>query len=368
MNSWLILLGAVAIAAPPEEAPFTVASSKPLPALTERFQRTEGWTGGDGASSIRLGPRRTLWLFADSFVGAIEDGRRVRTRMVNNAAAWQMFSEDKAPLRFFLGTSAKEPAALLRPPQADAWYWPGDGALVGDQLYLFCKLVRKAEGAPGFGFDWFGNELLQISNPQDEPTTWKIQRARLPGGAEAPRLGAACLLEGDYLYAYGLFPAAACKPLEAPLALARIHRDKLAAHDAKDWRYWCRGAKGNQWSEQPNDLVPLFRDAAPEMTVHQVRGIEGYVATYTSVGLGRDIVIRHAPRPEGPWSKPVRVYRCPEVEDKLLLYGAKAHVELAELDGQLIITYCRNIGSLAEDVRRPDIYFPQGVEVRLRAR
>ena len=63
-------------------------------------------------------------------------------------------------------------------------------------------------------------------------------------------------------------------------------------------------------------------------------------------------------RPEGPWSKPLIVYKCPETDKKIFQYGAKAHPELATRDGQLIATYCRNIGSLADHMARPEDLLP----------
>ena len=251
------------LAAEPEPFGFDVTAARPAPALTQRFQQTEGWTGGDVATSIPLGKDRTLWLFGDSFIGKIDAGKRVDARMINNAFAWESLKEEKEPLRFFWDQSGKGPAAALRPEGKDLWYWPGDGALVENKLYLFCKVVRrKAEGEPGFEFDWFANELLRIDNPQEKPTQWKVERCRLPEGKEMPRLGSACFLDGGHLYVYGLFPTSACKPLHQPLAVARIATDKLAALDMKGWRYWCRSADGPRWSERPDDLMPLFNDGA----------------------------------------------------------------------------------------------------------
>src|SRR5207302_6022312 len=121
----------------------------------------------------------------------------------------------------------------------------------------------------------------------------------------------------------------------------RIHRHKLAMLDMKAWEYWCHGVREGQWSERPVEQVPLFRDAAPEMTVSRVRGLDGLVATYIPLGLGRDIMMRHARHPQGPWSQPVRAYCCPDAGG-VFTYAAKAHPELSMRDGQLVITYCRN--------------------------
>ena len=143
------------------------------------------------------------------------------------------------------------------------------------------------------------------------------RRGRTACGSVAPAcwMGIICMFTG-------LFPSAACTPLDKPLALARIHRKKLAALDNTAWEYWCKGPKGERWADSLEDPVPLFRDAAPEMTVSRIRGIEGLVATYTSVGLSKDILVRHAAKPEGPWSQPLHVYRCPDAGRKgLLLWG-----------------------------------------------
>ncbi len=342
----------------PDPGGLELVEARPLPSLTKRFALTDGWTGGDGAQSIQLSKDRTLWLFADTWIGKIEDGKRVKSRMVNNTFAWQSLNKPDEPLRFFWAKNA-----ILTPTEKNTWYWPGDGGIVDGRLYLFCKLVRRRDkGELGFQFDWFHNELLQIANPLDEPTAWKVECYRLSDDAEQPRLGVAAVLEGDYLYEYGLFPEKQSKPFNSPVGVARIAKRKLAKMDRGDWEYWCAGG----WSNSPAKLVALFRDAPAEFTVTKVRGIPGFVATYTQFGLGGNVAVRHAMRPEGPWSKPLIVYKCPETDKKIFQYGAKAHPELAERDGQLIVTYCRNIGSLAEHVKRPEIYFPQGVEVQMR--
>jgi hypothetical protein len=356
------------IAVPPEGS-LQVESAQPLPALTARFQNHDGWTGGDGAQSIPLGPDRTLWLFGDTWIGCIDNGRRAASTMVNNSAAWQDLRDDRAPLRFFWGRGEDgKPAALLRPDSPGAWYWPGDGAVIHGRLYLFCKVLRRKEDAPpGFQFDWVGNDLLRIDDPQAEPDRWRPVRLPMPESPDAPRLGVACVVDGEFLYAYGLLPAKAVKPLQNPVLLARTPTAGLAAGTGPAWDYWSRGPSGQGWSARAAEAVTLFPDGAAEFTVSRVRGIPGLVATYTPLGLGGDVAVRHAPRPEGPWGPALKIYRCPEAGQRLLLYAAKAHPELATADSQLVITYCRNVGDLAEHVRRPDIYFPQAVEVRLRA-
>jgi len=51
------------------------------------FTQKEGWTGGDVAASFILPGNRALWVFGDSFIGEVENGRRVNSTLVNNAIA-----------------------------------------------------------------------------------------------------------------------------------------------------------------------------------------------------------------------------------------------------------------------------------------
>jgi hypothetical protein len=352
--------------------PLEVESARPLASLNASFQQTSGWTGGDGAYSTRLGQERILWLFADSYIGKIADGRRVEMQFINNAFAWQPGDAAK-PWRFFWREQGERAGAVLAPSEPSAWYWPADAVLIQDRLLMFCKKVRRqAGGPPGLQFEWFGNDLLVIDNPQDEPTRWKFVRWPLPNSAREPRWGGACLVEGDHLYVYGLFPAQACGGLNQPLALARVALDRLQQRDASGWEYWSQEAGGAKWSPKLTECAKLFSDAAPELSVGRVPGVEGYIATYTALGLSPSIMLRHAAHPAGPWSDPVRVYHCPEADaptargTQLMVYGAKAHTELSRQPGQLILTYSRNAGSLSEDARSPEIYFPQAVEVRLK--
>jgi hypothetical protein len=357
MHTMLLALASI-VGAPPA-APFEVISAKPLPEFSARFVRTDGWTGSDGAYSIPLGPKRTLWLFGDTWIGRVENGKRVKPRMINNSAAWQELGNAPEPMRFFWDESRETPGAILRPQDEKTWHWPGDGAMVDGKLYLFVHVLRHQEkGAPGFQFDWFADELWQIANPEAEPTNWRVERGRLP---DAMHWGNACYFDGEYLNAYGSMLVA--RPLEAPLGLARIHRNHLAKFDPTKWAY---RVEGGRWSENPKGLDPVVRDGASELSVQKLRGIDGLVMVNIPLGLGSEIAVRQAAKPEGPWSAPIIAYRVPKQEDKVYVYAGKGHSELATKDGQMIITYCRNIGELREHISRPALYAPQVVEIMLK--
>jgi hypothetical protein len=356
--SFCIVLSCPARSAEPCDR-LELLSSRPVPELTAKFHQDSGWTGSDGAYSIHLAGGKTLWLFGDTYIGTIQGGKRLNPHFINNSAALQSLGDEEAPLRFYWGEEGGKPRALLVPPEKECWLWPGDGAFIDGSLYLFYKLIsRLPEGREGFNFDWTGDRLYKISNPLDVQA-WK-HRSVLLSRKGGPHLGTACLVDDGYLYIYGLERSGSAS--ERKTIVARIPCRDLPVLGLENLEYWSREGT---WSKEPSPLGTLFDTGATEMSVCRVPGIDGFIATYTPGGLGPLIAVRHAPSPEGPWSPPLTVYHCPEGASKLFVYGAKAHPEFSREKGRLIITYCRNAGSLEEDCLHPEIYVPQAIEIKL---
>jgi len=320
-----------------------VESVTPLPSLESCFARTEGWTGADGAHSVRVRRGLVLWLFGDTFVGRVVDGRRVDTTMPRNTVAFQ----HPSGFRFFTDQA-------LSPASKGEWYWPGDACTVRGRLYLFLMRCREVPGGPpGFGFEVVGHDLVRVDDPAVEPSRWKIRRVAVPGPI---LLGAACVVAGDWLYAYGLKPGA-----DRSLYVARIRLEELERLEMTAWTLWT----ADGWGRGRGDPTPLFPDGATEMSVSRVRGLNGFFAVYTRNGLGGDVLLRQAESPEGPWSEPLLLLRAPEAAQGLLVYGARAHPEQASAPRELVVTYNCNVADFDEHFRRPDIYRPRAVRVLL---
>src|SRR5580704_7869805 len=94
--------------------PPVVKSAVPAPDLDALFYRTDGWIGGDGAYSVALSPRRTLWLFSDTWVGKIRDGRRTDATIVNNTVGVQAGPGGRVTYTIARGPDGK-PVALIVP-------------------------------------------------------------------------------------------------------------------------------------------------------------------------------------------------------------------------------------------------------------
>jgi hypothetical protein len=370
VTSWLSAAGAA------ESDPKIQA--EPYPSITNLFQNKRGWVGADSAYSIPLGNGTTLWTFGDTWIGAIENGRRVGCKMINNSAAVQKLGKNSGSITFSWADK-KDPASLWAPSQNDgSYYWPADGAVVDGKLYMFLHKIKPNNSKPDlFKFDTVCDALMTVENPRAEPANWRHTIKDLGNNAEELFVGTACVADGDYLYVLCSYPKIRSGTDAHPQVLARVQKKELDEFNFSKLEYFChekssganeKGAESNDsskiWRKELKEPVVLFPDGAPELTVTRVPGIDGFVAVYMPP-LSRDIMIRRATKPEGPWGERQKIYTCPEAND-IMVYSAKAHEELATQPGELVLTYCRNSDDKSH-VEKPEIYFPQGLRFKIQA-
>jgi hypothetical protein len=292
----------------------------PYPELTKQFQRSHGWTGGDGAYTVPLNEHSTVWLFGDTFID--------NKTMINNSIATQNLRTKK--IEFFWKTLKGKPASIFPCPAKDQYYWPLDGATIGGKLYLFMRRVHTLANKPGpFNFEVKGVDLLVVDNPLSPPTSWrsKILHTR----SADHEYGLACLVHGGYLYAY-----------DQALGYARVPTNELTNPSA--WEFHPATAK----------------NIAPEFTVKRV-GNE-LICIWLDF-MTRKIMLSRAEKPEGPWSAGIPLYTCKEPKDQLV-YSAKHHPELSQPDSW-VITYCRNLADATKLQKMRQIYRPAALFVDL---
>jgi hypothetical protein len=363
-----------------------IADAKPYPELTNLFQNKRGWVGADSAYSIPLGNGKTLWTFGDTWIGAIENGRRVNCRMINNSAAVQDFKQKNVPLTFHWAkghsgsftekSSAKstspkdgEPKSLWLSAQQDgSYYWPAGGIICGDELYMFLHKIKPNKNKDTlFQFDTVCDAFLQVENPTDPPEEWRHTIKDLGNNAEQLFMATACFSGDKYLYILCSYPKIKSGLNVHPQILARFPKAKLDNFEFEKLEYFCKDPVlgSSQWETELKEAVVIFHDGAPELTVTRVPGVEGIFAVYMPP-LSRNIMIRHAASIEGPWSAPQLVYTCPDSKE-IMVYSVKAHEELATEPGELILTYCRNSDERSH-IEKPEIYFPQGLRAFIRKR
>jgi len=359
----LVVWAAAARAAEPP----AVVKAEPLPAWDAKFRRTDGWIGGDGAYSVPISPTRNLWLFSDTWIGKVRNGKRTDLAMVNNTVGVQDGRGSDAKLTFVVRRDADgKPQSLITPADGRGWFWPFAATHHRGKLYLFLAQMEKADGPPAFGFQAIVQSLGVVSNPDADPTAWTITQHKLPWVEFAAdrklNFGSAVLTAGDHLYVYGyeetprkgFFPA-------RRMVLARVPVGQV--DDLKAWRFLTAGG----WKAEPKDLKPLADDLAVEYSVTHLPGLKRYAAVYTELGMSDRIMARFAESPEGPWSKPVLLHRCPEMgrDKKVFSYAAKAHPHLAD-GNELVISYVVNAFELARVINDATLYWPTFVRVTLK--
>jgi hypothetical protein len=351
----LIILCLAACQTPPR---FNV---EPLPRYEALFQRTSGWTGGDGAYSTLLSEDRFLWLFGDTFVGEVQDGGRSNARLVSNTIAVQAGrSPEEASFAFFYRTSAEGlPSAFLEPADGRGWLWPYHGVRTPDGLYLFLLQIERSDTKSAFGFRLVATWLGQVGNPDDPPERWRLTQRKLPWGTERRLFGSSVIQLAGFCYIFGAVDETAGGFTAKHMIVARAPVEKLG--DFAAWRFFAEG----DWVADADRAGRVCENVAGEFSVSFQPGLNRYVLVYTEGGMSEHILIRTSSQPQGPWSGPARVYRCPEMswDSRIFCYAAKAHPELAQGAGDMIVTYVANatdFGLLESDAR---LYRPRFLRI-----
>jgi hypothetical protein len=339
---------------------------KAAPEWDARFQRESGWIGADGNYSIPLNRDTTLWLFSDTFVGKVKDGKRLDARMINNSIALQRGTN--AP-EFFYRTSADgKPASFITPEHGSKrdYFWLTHGARNARGLCFFLLRVVTVRSDTPFGFKLVDGWLADVCNPDDSPLQWRIKQTKVPftkiSKTGALIFGGAVLVGGEYAYIFGGDSRPEAKKAGAPNALvvARVPVERLG--DFTEWRFLGRDG----WQKDCQKVKPLFPNVGSEFSVSWLPARKAYAAVY-SQGIGGRILVRLAPTLEGPWGKPIEVYRCPEMDwpSRAFCYAAKAHPALASPPDELLITYAANSWDFWELFKDARLYWPRFVRVKL---
>ena len=358
VSLWVGLIPLLLGAGPP-----LVKSAAPAPDLDALFERADGWIGADGAYSVALTPKRILWLFSDTWVGQVRDGRRTDATIVNNSVGVQEGSGGRVRYSIARGADGK-PAALIVPADKRGWFWLRAGAADRGRLSLFLEQVEKTDDKDVFGFRSVGLWLGTVADADKPPESWRVEQVKMPNAVFSKgrtlAWGAAVLRVGDDLYVYGIDERRGKGPLDRQMVVARVPAASVGKF--ADWRYYRDGA----WVEDFRNPTPLAGDLASEYSVTPLG--KRYLAVYTERGLSPRIMGRTADHPWGPWSAPAVVYECPEMsrDKKVFCYAAKAHPGLSS-GRDVVVSYVVNSYDFWQVAREAKLYWPRFVRVTLAA-
>ncbi len=360
---FVLLFSVCSLASPPKY------SVETMPEYDALFTKTDGWTGADGAYSLPLTDEVTLWLFSDTWIGDIVDGKHKDATMVNNSIALQAGKNPAAASAKFFWRTTKEgkSAAFVKPDDGTGWFWIFDGIVANGKLYLFLMQIIKTDEESVFGFKHIGTSLAEVENPYDDPLEWRIQQYKVPYGRYSKGgnmfFGSAVMRDGDFIYIYGASEDWSKGMGGRSMIVARVPSDKLI--DFEQWRFLSDG----KWQADIIGVSKLFNGTATEYSVCYQPKIKQYVVVYTENGMSKNIMMRMSLTPTGPWSGAYKVYGCPEAEwhKTYFCYAAKAHPEISAED-ELIVTYVCNstdFWQMAADAR---IYRPRFLKINFDVR
>jgi hypothetical protein len=343
----------------------TFLAGRPAPEMDALFQQTNGWIGGDGAYSVALSPERTLWLFSDTWIGNVHNGQRTNATMVNNTLAIQDGFRAQAKMQFIVRRDAEgKPMAFITPEDKRGWFWLQAGVCIDKQLFLFLTQIEKTDAPGVFGFRQIGQSLGVVTNPLAPPLEWRVQQHPLPcvefTSARHKTFGAATLVDGGYVYVYGIDEDSQPGKFARYMTVARVPTNRVS--DFSAWRYYV----GGKWNPDYHKATRIVDGIATEYSVSLLPKLGQYVLVYTDRGLSPKIQVRTARTPWGIWSDPFMIYHCPEMsrDKRLFCYAAKAHPTQGTNDA-LMVSYVVNSYDVTQVINDASLYWPRFVQVPL---
>lgn len=326
------------------------------------FPDKDGWYGGDGAYSIQLDAKRTLWLFGDTFV-ACEPHRRDRIGMdvvLGTTVGISTCSEKGFHIGYYL---KHEGARYVSFFGSEEWLWPQDPFILNGILYIPLLIVRPTQETTNvFPFTISGHKFARIKDfSASDPREWQYDYIDLSPHIprEISAFAATSVVYGDYVYFYPLYAHQSAGESVVGNILARIPAAKIEK-PAGAIEYLSRDGT---WTKdlRPDKVKIVLEDFASELSVRYHSALGKWVAVYLSTfNKGSRLVYQMAQHPEGPWSPPrVLLEPIPEVDPQSALYdpnnfcyAGKEHVEFSD-DGKIVATYVCNS---FEDVKKPDSF------------
>ncbi len=339
-----------------------------LPGYEALFQKEDGWTGGDGIYSVALADDTILWLFGDTFIGQIRNGRHENASIINNSIGIQYGKlPSSALIEFYYGkTSDGEPAAFILPVEPQGWLWIYDGVRADAGIFLFFVQIDRTADNSVFGFKVIGNWLGLVTNPEDPPLNWEIRQRKIPWSKFTDDgdtiFGSALLRAGGFFYIYGTTEVLEEGIRRKYMILARVAESAIL--DFGRWQFFAKG----RWISDLSQASLLCADIANEYSVSFQPALRKYVSVYSQNSMSKNIVARTAPEPYGPWSEPIVLYRCPEEDwhDNIFCYAAKAHPEISLASNELIVTYVTNSVDFDQIESDARLYRPRFLRVQFR--
>lgn len=344
------------------------AQSTPKFSCEPSFPLAQGWLGSDIAYSTPLPGGRDLWVFGDTLYGAERKVVDDDPRMVRNSVAISTCKDGKWNIEYTIRRDAnRKEIDFFQSQHKDTWYWPLDGVLRNDDLWITLLCVRNSPKATpaDLGFALCGTDLAHVSGLDRDPSDWKVSYLPLVPEAVHANPSASAIIEGDYLYIFTLDENG-----KRPEILTRI---PVVGLDNPSRNLQYLDASG-RWQSglEPAKAKTVMEHGAAEMTVRYHPELKSWLALLVDPNyFSSKVLLRTASSLSGPWTDGEVIYQIPELQKNspeydpdTYCYAGKEHPEF-EAEGELLFTYVCNTLKPQKLVKELNIYFPRTVRMKM---
>ena len=315
------------------------------------------WLGGDSAYSTMLMPTMALWSFQDTFVGKHGQTVRAGAGLIAGSFALVTCEGGVGSLHYVWGLMGGSPRAIFSDGTQDQRFWAQQPFLYKGTLFAAMTRVQGAATE-------VGTSLARVANPLDPPAMWKVEYFDL---ASISGLGKGTVVVDNYAYLYGSVGSVMMTrlPLDELVKPATMPKAVLQ-YLASDGTY--------KPGLVTSDVKHLGFDANVGISLRYLKTSSQWLALFmsTSSWPSANIAISTAPALEGPWSKPVTVYKVPEMtpgapeyDADNICYAAIEHVESnPDPERELLFSYTCNSAVPAKQLANMSIYLPKIVKIK----
>lgn len=322
--------------------------------FTEQFRCSKGWIAGDGAYSISLLEKKSLWLFGDSYMDCLDSVTNTVPCLFQARNAAMIM--DNLNLEFTTLKNSGEASFFVSGNDRKYWFWPGSGFMNGDTVYVFLSRL-KSTGEPGmWGFAGVDTNYVAKMHLSDlSEVTYHI----LPS-AHGITFGVSTIKDGKFTLIYGI----RSNGFGNDLFLARFPTENLYSK----WQYF----DGSVWSDRIEEIKKIHSEFTASFNLCKIKNRFVLITTEFSVGCdqGKKIFVADSKNPYGPFNSQHPVW---EVDDTLgghfpFFYMANAHPEYDNGKNELLVTYCINgygdcVSTCIGGRLSPDVYRPKAIRV-----
>jgi hypothetical protein len=381
----------------PSSVAIVTATAEPAPDLQAAFESlpapgVAGWTGADSDVSVVVkgGPtgRRTLWIFADTFVAGYNGtshSRLLPWHMPHNTVALAPCSATACagtPTFFWRRDPSGAPASAffsITGGKASEILWPVAALASRDGSAVL--LLAQRDQAGSLNVSGTTAISLHVGDGED-PSAWDYSTSNV-GTQQLTWFSSIFFAQptgdDDTVYLFGhdgrTGEGALRQPrdktgLHAPTVLARSRLGALLEHDWSGLEYW---SDGGGWAPTPAALLPLGVPSW-ETTVHWSAALSRWYTFELNWGA---LDMWTASQVTGPWAKTPAIFRVPApfngtavpgTGTAWLCYAAKAHPETLGDDANsragkasLALSYVCNTWGGGPGVLNEEIYQTGGM-------